>query len=113
MQPVVDLTCPPMVQLYDIMIIMAPSIIMIQLRYIIEQSMLMRYYTFWQDNVWSAPPELIQKFERSIQYTKIDKYTPCDWRIYNEGNDSGYTEGYNQGLLEGHDNGWDKAKEYY
>jgi hypothetical protein len=33
--------------------------------------------------------------------------------MYNEGNDSGYTDGYNQGLLEGHDNGWDEAKEYY
>jgi hypothetical protein len=115
MQPVVDFTCPPMERLYDILIIIALSIIMIQLRNFIEQSMLMRYYTFWQDNVWSAPPEWIQHFEESIQvgYSKIDKYTPRDWWMYIEGKDSGYTDGYNQGLLEGHDNGWDEAKEYY
>jgi len=44
---------------------------------------------------------------------KIDQYTPYDWRMYNEGKDSGYTDGYNQGLLERHDNGWDEAKQYY
>jgi hypothetical protein len=100
---------------YDILIIIALSVIMIQFRNIIEQSMLIRYYTFWQNIVWSAPPEWIQQFEESIQvaYAKIDKYTPRDWRMYNEGKDSGYTDGYNQGLLEGHDNGWDEAKEYY
>ena len=115
MQPVVDFTCPPMERLYDILIIIALSMIMIQLRNFIEQSMLMRYYTFWQNNVWSAPPEWIQQFEESVQvaYAKIDKYTPHDWRMYNEGKDSGYNDGYNQGLLEGHDNGWDEAKEYY
>jgi hypothetical protein len=115
MQPVVDFTCPPMERLYDILIIIALSIIMIQFRNLIEQSMLMRYYTFWQENVWSAPPEWIQQFEESIQvaYAKTDKYTPRDWRMYNEGKDSGYTNGYNQGLTEGHDDGWDEAKEYY
>jgi hypothetical protein len=53
-------------------------------------------------------------FEESIQiaYGKIDKYTPRNWRMYNEGKDSSHTNGYNQGLLEGHDNGWDEAKEY-
>jgi hypothetical protein len=88
---------------------------MIQLRNIIEQSMLMRYYTFWNNNVGPAPPEWIQQFKESIQvaYAKIDKYTPRDWRMYNEGKDNGYSDGYNQGLLEGHDNGWDEAKEYY
>jgi len=88
---------------------------MIQFRNVIEQSMLIQYYTFWQDHVWSIPPEWIQQFKESIQiaYAKIDKYTPRDWRMYNEGKDSGYTDGYNQGLLEGHDNGWDEAKEYY
>jgi flagellar biosynthesis/type III secretory pathway protein FliH len=62
-----------------------------------------------------APPESIQQLQKSIQvtYNKIDKYTPGDWRMYNEGKDRGYTDGYNQGLLEGHDNGWDEAKEYY
>jgi flagellar biosynthesis/type III secretory pathway protein FliH len=115
MQPVVDFTYPPMERIYDILIIMALSLIMIQLRNFIEQSMLMRYYTFWQDNVWSEPPEWIYQFEQSIQvaYAKIDKYTPRDWRMYNEGKDSGYTDGYNQGLKEGHDDGWDEAKEYY
>jgi flagellar biosynthesis/type III secretory pathway protein FliH len=115
MQPVVDFTWPPMERLYDILIIIALSIIMIQLRNIIEQSMLMRYYTFWQNNVWSEPPKWIQYFEENLQvtYAKIDKYTPRDWRMYNEGKDSGYNSGYNQGLLEGHDNGWDEAKEYY
>jgi len=88
---------------------------MVQFGNLVEQSMLMRYYTFWQDNVWSGPPEWIRQFEESIQvaYAKIDKYTPRDWRMYNEGKDSGYTDGYNQGLLEGHENGWDEAKEYY
>jgi flagellar biosynthesis/type III secretory pathway protein FliH len=54
-------------------------------------------------------------FEESLQvaYAKMDKYTPRDWRMYNEGKDSSYTDGYNQGLLEGHDSGWDEAKEYY
>jgi hypothetical protein len=33
--------------------------------------------------------------------------------MYNEGQDSSYTDGYNQGLLEVHDNGRDEAKEYY
>jgi hypothetical protein len=115
MQPVVNLTCPPMEQLYDILTVIALSTIMVQLRKYIEQSMLMRYYTFWQDNVWSVPPEWIQQFEESIQvaYAKIDKYTPRDWKMYNEGKDSGYTDGYNQGLTEGHDDGWDEAKEYY
>jgi len=115
MQPVVDITCPPMERVYDILIIMAMSILMIKIRNVIEHSMLMRYYTFWQDNVWSAPAEWIPAFEESIQlaYAKIDKYTPRDWRMYNEGKDSGYTDGYNQGLLEGHDNDWDEAKEYY
>jgi len=59
--------------------------------------------------------EWIQHFEDSIQvaYAKIDKYTPRDWRMSNEGEDCGYTNSYNQGLLEWHDNGWDEAKEYY
>jgi len=115
MQPVVDLTCPPMEQIYDVLIIIALSIIMISFRNYIEQSALMRYYTFWQDNVWTEPPEWIHQFEKSIQvaYAKIDKYTPRDWRMYNEGQDRGYNNGYDQGLLEGHDNGWDEAKEYY
>jgi len=54
-------------------------------------------------------------FEESIQLgnVKIDKYTHCDWRIYSEGKDSGYTDGYNQGLLEAHDNGWGEANKYY
>jgi hypothetical protein len=66
MQPVVDLTCPPMERLYDILIIITLSLIMIQWRNLVEQSMLMRYYTFWQDTVWSAPPECIQQFKESI-----------------------------------------------
>jgi hypothetical protein len=115
MQPVVDLTYRPMERIYDILIIIALSIMMIQLRPCIEQSLLIRCNTFWQDNVWSSPLEWIQQFEESsqIRYAKIDKYTPPDWRMYNEGKHSGYTDGYNQGLLEGHGNDWDEAKEYY
>jgi len=115
MQPVVDLTCPQVGRLYDILSIMALSIIMIQLRNFIEQSLLMGYYTFWQDNVCSAPPEWIPQFEESIQtaYAKINKYTPRDWRMYNKGKNSGYANGYNQGLSKGHDDGCDEAKEYY
>jgi len=115
MQPVVDLTYPPMERVYDILIITVLPIRMIQLRNVIKQSMLMRYYIFSQNYVWSTPPEWVQHFEESIQiaYAKIDKYTPHDWRKYNEGKDSGFTDGYNQGLSEGHDNGWDEAKEYY
>jgi len=115
MQPAVDLTCSSVRQLGDILDIIALSIIIIQLRNFIEQSILIRYFTFWQNTVWSACPEWIQQFEESIKvaYAKVDKHTPRDWRIYNEGTDSGYTDGYNQGLSEGHDNGWDEAKEYY
>jgi hypothetical protein len=48
----------------------------------------------------------VHQFEESIQvtYVKINKYTPRDWRMYNQGKDSGYTDRYKQGLLEGHDN---------
>jgi len=115
MQPVVDLTCPPMERLYDILIIIALSLIIIQLRNFIEQSMLIRYYQFYKENCLSLRYEWMIHFEESIQiaYAKVDKYTPRDWRMYNEGKDSGYTDSYNQGLLEGHDNGWDEAKEYY
>jgi hypothetical protein len=104
-----------MEQLYDILIIISLSIIMIQFRNLVEQSMLMRYYTFWQDDVCSVPLEWIQQFEESIQvaYAKIDKYTPRDCRMYNEGKDSSNTNGYNQGLLEGRENDWDEAKKYY
>jgi len=115
MQPVVDLTYPPMEQLYDILIIIALSITMIQLRNLMERTMLMRYYRLYEDNCLSLHSEWMTYFEESIQiaHKKIDKYTPRDWRMYNEGKDSGYADGYNQGLLEGHDNGWDEAKEYY
>jgi hypothetical protein len=115
MQPVVDLTCPPMERLYDILMIIALSLIMIQFRNLIEQLMLMRYYRFYEQNYLSLPCEWIAHFEESIHvaYAKIDKYTPRDWRMYNDGKDSGYTDGYNPGLLEGHVNGWDEAKEYY
>jgi len=77
--------------------------------------MLIQYYAFGQENVWSAPPEWIHQFEESIliAYARSNKYTPRDWRMYNEGKASGYTYGYNQGLLEGLGNGWDEAKEYY
>jgi hypothetical protein len=75
----------------------------------------MRYYAFWQDTVWSVHPEWIQQFQDSIPvaYIPIDKYTPRNWRIYNEGKVIGYTDGYNQILLEGHDHGWDKGKDDY
>jgi len=61
MQPVIDITCAPMGRFYDVAIMIALSIIMIWLRNIIEQSMLMHYYTFWRNNVWAAPPEWIQQ----------------------------------------------------
>jgi len=87
---------------------------MIQLQNFIKHSMLMRSFTFWQDNFCSAPPEWIQQFVESIQhsYAKIIEYMPRDWNMWNEGNVIAYTDGYNQGLLESHDNGWDQAKEY-
>ena len=111
MQPVVDLTCLPMERLYDILIIIALSIIIIQLWNFIEQSVLMRYYRFYEENCLSLQYKWMIHFEESIQvaYVKVDKYTLRDWRMYNEGKDSGYTDGYNQGLLEGNDNGWDEA----
>jgi len=88
---------------------------MIQFRNLIERSMLMRYYWFYEENCLSLKYEWIIHFKEYIQvaYAKIDKYTPHDWRMYNAGKDSGYTECYNQGLLEGPDSGWDEAKEYY
>src|SRR5882757_5628987 len=103
MQPVVDFTCPPTERLYDILIIIAFSFIMVQFQNLIKRLMIMRYSTFWQDNVWSVPPEWIQQFEESIQvaYANIDKYTPRYWRMYSEGKNCGYTDGYNQGLTEG------------
>jgi len=86
-----------MEQLYDILIIIALSVIVIQLWNFIEQSMLIWYYTSWQDNVWLAPPEWIPQFEESSQnaYAKINQYMPRGWWMYNEGKDSGYTDGYN------------------
>jgi hypothetical protein len=115
MQPVVDHPSPLMKRLYDILIILTLSIMMIQFREVIEQSMLMRYYTFWQNNVWSTSSGWIQQFDESIEeeYANVDKYSPHDWMMYNERNDSGYNDGYNQGLLAGHYNGWVEAKEYY
>jgi hypothetical protein len=100
---------------YDILITIALSLIMIQFRNFIQQSMLMGSYTFWQNNVWIVSPECIHQFEESIQVAdaKMDKYTPRDWRVCNEGKDHGYTDSYNQVLLKGHDNRWDEAKEYY
>jgi hypothetical protein len=38
-------------------------------------------------------------------YAKVDKYTPWDWKMYNESKDSSYTDGYIQGLLEWYENG--------
>jgi len=95
MPPVVDLTCPPMEQLYDILIIIALPIIMIQFRNLIEQSMLIRYYRFYEENCLSLRYKWMIHFEESIQiaYATMDKYTPRNWRMYNEGNDSGYTNG--------------------
>jgi len=88
---------------------------MIQLQSFIEQSMLMWYYRFYEEHCIPLRYDWMIHFEESIQlaYAKIDKYTPRNWRMYNEGKDSSYTDGYNQRLLEGHDNGWDKANEYY
>jgi hypothetical protein len=115
MQQVADFTCPPMEQLFDVLIIVAVSFMIMQFRIQIEQSMRMRYYRLSEENCLSLSYEWISHFEESLQvaYAKIDRYTPRDWRRYNEGNDNGYTHGYNQGLLERHDNGWDEAKEYY
>ena len=83
MQPVVDLTCPPMERLYDILIIIALSIIMIQFRNLIEQSMLMRYHRFYEENCVLLWYEWMIHFEESIQvaYAKINKYAPSDWRM--------------------------------
>jgi len=86
---------------------------MIQLQTIMEQSMRMRYYSFLKNNVWSAPWELIQQCEQSIKstYGNIDNYTPCDWGMYNDGNDSCYNGGHNQGLFKRSDYGWNDAKD--
>jgi len=83
MQPVVDLTCPPMERLYDILIIIALSIIMTRFMNRIEQSMLMRYCRFYDDNCLSHQQESMIQFEesREVAYVKIDKYTPLDWRM--------------------------------
>jgi len=67
MQPVVDLTCPPMERLYDVLIIIALLIIMIQLQNFIEQSMLMRYYQFYEENCVSLQQEWMIHFDESIQ----------------------------------------------
>jgi hypothetical protein len=67
MQPVVDGTFPPMERLYDICIIIVMSIIMIQFRNPIEQSMLMRYYSFYEENCLSLRDKWMIHFEESIQ----------------------------------------------
>jgi len=78
LQPVVDLTCPAMERLYDILIIIIVAMIIVQFRRVIETFMIMRYYQFYEENCASLPLEWIIRFEESIQtgYTKIDKYTP-------------------------------------
>jgi len=50
MQPVVDFTCPPMDRFYDILIIIVLTIIMVQFRNVIERSMVMQYYQFYEEN---------------------------------------------------------------
>ena len=115
MQPVVDPTCPTMDRIYNIMLIALLAIMMIYVLSCIEQPMISRYYKPWEENFISLRPEWIHLFEESIQvaYSKSNRYTPQDWRKYNEGKDVGYNDGYKQGLTEGHDDGWDEAKEYY
>ena len=115
MQPVVDFTCLVMNKIYDIIIVVVLATLVIYVWDCIEQSMMMRYYKFREANVISLQPEWVYFVEESIQvaYSKIDKYTPRDWRMYNEGNDSGYNDGYNWQLTEGYDDRWDTAEEYY
>ena len=115
MQPVVDLTCPLMDRIYDISLVPLLATMMIYIRDCIQQSMMMRYYKFWEENFISLKPEWIDHFEELIQvaWVKIDQYTPRDGMMYNEGKDSGCNNGYNQELTEGHDDRWDEAKEYY
>jgi len=78
----------------DIIIIVALSRIMIQLQIIIEQSMLMLYYQFYEENCLSLRYEWMTHLKESVQtaYEKVDKHTPRNWRIYNEGKDSGDNE---------------------
>ena len=85
MQPVVDLTCPPTEQLYDILIDITLSLILVQLRNVIEETMIMRYYRFYEELCLSLRYEWMIHFEESIQvaYAKIDTCTPRDWRMYN------------------------------
>jgi len=80
-----------MERLYDRLIIIALSIIIIQFRNLIEQSILIRYYCFYDENCLSLRYECIQHFEKSIQvaYAKIEKYTPSDRGMYNEGKQRG------------------------
>ena len=115
MQPVVYLVFPLMRPFYNILVLIVWSCIMVQFRNLVEQTMLMRYYRFYDENFLSLRNEWMIHFEESIQvaYAKIDTYTPRDWGMYNEGKDSGYNYRYTQELLEGHENGGDEAKESY
>jgi len=86
MQPVVDQSYPPIDQLYDILIIIALSKIIIQLSNFIQQTMLIQYYQFDAENFLALQQEWMVHFEQSIQLVnaKIDKYSPCHWRIYHK-----------------------------
>jgi len=88
-------------RIYDILLVALLAILMICLQIIVESSMMMRYYKFWEENFLSLRPEWTEYFEWSIQVanTKIDNYTPRDWRMYNEGKDVGYIDGFIKGCL--------------
>jgi hypothetical protein len=73
----------------------------------------MWHYRFYEEHCILFKYGWMVHFEKSNQVAlaKIVNYTPCDWRMYYEGNDSGHTDRYNQGLLEWHANPWDEGND--
>jgi len=60
---VVDLAFPPMDRIHNIMLVFIMAYMMILIRIIIEESMMMRYYKFWDTNLISLQPEWIENLE--------------------------------------------------
>jgi len=60
---VVDLSFPPMDRIYNIMLVFIVAYMMILIRIIIEESMMMRYYKFWNTNLILLQPEWIENLE--------------------------------------------------
>jgi len=66
MQPVLDLSYSPKNRIYNTLIKIAFTMVLIQLQNILEQSMLVRYYQFDEENSVLLQREQIDHFEECI-----------------------------------------------